>query len=90
MNVTLVTTSPSGESIAKDHILQIMAVDGGYLSDCSGDLCDREVLVEEQFRFNESGIWSFVVKNRMDIAYVPNVMEVGLIIDKYPEEAESN
>ena len=83
MNVQVVVTPPSGKSVTKDYELQIMGGNDVYLSDCSGDICDREVLIEDHVRFLEAGNWSYVVKNNMNIEYVPNVMEFGLIIDKY-------
>ncbi|MBL4734177.1 MAG: hypothetical protein JKY18_02340 [Flavobacteriales bacterium] len=83
MNVTLVSTSPSGKSSTKDYSIQVMGGDNTYLSDCSGDICDREVLIEDHVQFDEQGDWSFVIQNNMPIEYVPNVMEFGLIIDKY-------
>jgi len=85
MNITLEITPPSGKSATKNYQLKIKGGEDVYLSDCSGDICDREVLIEDHVKFTQAGNWSFKVKNNMDIAYVPNVMEFGLIIDKYPD-----
>jgi len=85
MNIRLKITDPSGKSATKDYQLQIKDGEDAYLSDCSGDICDLEVMIEDHVKFTIAGDWSFEVANNMDITYVPNVMELGLIIDKYPE-----
>ncbi len=84
MDVQLEITPPSGNSATKAYQLQIMD-DGGYLSECSGDYCDREVLIEEHVRFIESGEWTFTVTNAINAEYVANVLEFGLIVEKYPD-----
>jgi len=89
MKIYVDVTTPSGKSVTKGYDLQIKGGDGKYLSDCSGDICDLEVLLEEHVRFVEPGDWKFVIFCDMDRPYVPNVMEFGVIIDKYPADAES-
>lgn len=88
MKIYVDVTTPSGKSVTKGYDLQIMGGDGKYLSDCAGDICDLEVLLEEHVRFVEPGDWKFVIFCDMDRPYVPNVMEFGVIIDKYPADAE--
>lgn len=82
MKIYMDVTTPSGKSRTKGYDLQVTGEDD-YLSDCSGDICDLEVLIEEQVRFMEQGDWRFVIFCDMNQPYVPNVMEFGLIIDKY-------
>ena len=84
MEISLEVTPPSGQSTLKPYTLQVMDDDGKYLADCSGDLCDLEMLLEEHVVFTEPGDWKFEITCNMDLPYVPNVMEFGVIIDKYP------
>jgi gliding motility-associated lipoprotein GldH len=89
MKIYVDVTTPSGKSVTKGYELQITGVDGEYLSDCAGDICDLEVLLEDHVRFAEPGDWEIVVFCDMDRPYVPNVMEFGVIIDKYPADVKS-
>jgi hypothetical protein len=52
------------------------------LSDCSGDYCDLETLIEEGFKFKETGKYQFKILYDMEAKVIPNIMQVGLIIDK--------
>ena len=90
MKIYVDVTTPSGKSVTKGYDLQIIGTDGTYLSDCAGDICDLEVLLEDHVKFVEPGDWEIIVFCDMDRPYVPNVMEFGVIIDKYPTDAKSN
>ena len=89
MKVSVERTAPSGETSKKDYSMKVIGDDGQYISDCAGDYCDLEVLIEDDVIFKEKGQYKYVVSQTMDGEYVPNVMEFGLIIKKN-ENKENN
>jgi gliding motility-associated lipoprotein GldH len=82
INVKLEIISPSGEETTKDYTLPLFDKNNESLSDCAGDYCDLESMVENNFKFKETGKYKFRISHQMSINPIPNVMEVGLIIDK--------
>ncbi len=74
--------SPSGKTSSKLYELKVFKNSNEYISDCAGDYCDLEVLVEKDFKFEEPGEYVFSISHEMDVDPVPNLMQIGLIIDK--------
>ena len=87
LTVNVEYISPSGKSEKKDYSIKVVGADGEYLSDCAVDLCDLETLVEDKFKFKETGKYKIIVEHSMKQDPLPNVMEVGLIVDKKVVEA---
>ena len=83
MKIYVDVKPPSGKAVTKSYDLQVLNSDG-YIGDCSGDICDLEVLLEDHVRFVEPGLWRFIIHCDMDLPYVPNVMSFGLLVDKIP------
>ena len=81
LNVNVDRTSPSGAVESKNYKLQVMGSDG-YLSDCAGSYCDLKVLVEDDFRFPQEGIYTYTIQHLGETNPLLNVMHVGLIIEK--------
>lgn len=82
IKINVETTSPSNKFIKKQYEVQVFKNNSEYLSECAGDYCDLESLIEKDFKFDEAGTYKFVITYDMPTKYLPNVMEVGLIIDK--------
>ncbi|NBW38614.1 MAG: hypothetical protein EBR30_27065 [Cytophagia bacterium] len=53
-----------------------------YVGSCAGDMCDLEILVNENIKFDEAGEYQFIVTHNVQINRLPGVMEFGLIIDE--------
>lgn len=83
LKANMVVTSPSGNEQAMSYTIPVMDGKGGYHSECALDLCDLEHVVESNWQFAESGTYTFRIDHDMPVATLPNVMEVGLIIDKH-------
>jgi hypothetical protein len=49
---------------------------------CSGDLCDLETVVFEDFKFEEVGEYKIAISHNEKGYKIPGIIEVGLIIDK--------
>ena len=63
-------------------IIPVYTSENVLLSDCAGDYCDLESLIEENFKFEEKGQYKFTIEHIMATDPIPNVMAIGLIIDK--------
>ncbi len=73
--------SPDG---AKENILIDLAVKndkGEQLADCSGDICDLIYNVKEKTKL-QKGNYKITVSNSFQGPYLPNVIGIGLEIDK--------
>ena len=82
INVTVRSVSPSGKETTKDYELKIKDSEGKYISSCGGDLCDLEVMVEENIKFEEAGEYKYFVTHNVQADRIPGVMEFGFIIDE--------
>jgi gliding motility-associated lipoprotein GldH len=80
-------TTPSG--VTTNKIYQIDITEEGvlaYKASCGGSYCDLETLIEDNYKFEEVGIYTYKITHLMDQDPMLNVVEVGLIIDKIPVE----
>jgi len=82
IKIDLEIISPSGKKITNEYILSFYDDEGNLLSLCAGDICDMEQLIEDDFSFNETGTYEINIYHLMNINPLPNIMEVGLIIEK--------
>ena len=84
MSVRVTQTTPSGKSTSKEYTFQVMNTDGGYIGECLGDICDLESVIENGIKFSEAGKYTYTVEHIIPMDVLPNVMEIGLIIEKIP------
>lgn len=82
LKVKMEIISPSGKKLSKSYDLQVFKNNSEYFSECAVDYCDLEVPVEKNYQFSEIGNYQFIISHEMDVDPIPNVMEIGLIIDK--------
>ncbi len=82
MKVKVTTITPSGQKETKTYTFPVFGKEQQYLSDCSGDICDLETVIEEGLVFKESGKYQYLIEHNMDVDPVRNVMSFGLIIEK--------
>lgn len=80
--VKLKITSPAGAVTSGSYVLRISASDGTHFGDCSGDLCDLVTKVEDNYQFAEPGKYTMEIWHQVPTEYLPNVMDVGLVISK--------
>lgn len=50
---------------------------GKDIADCTGDLCDLYIIIKENANF-KNGDYKFVIKNKFNGSYLPNVLGVGI------------
>jgi len=82
LKVNMEIISPSGKTTNKDYSIQIVDKNNKYLADCAGDYCDLDQIIEENYKFTESGTYIFKIKQIISEKPIRSVMEVGIIIEK--------
>ena len=80
------TTTPSGKT-DRDTV-EIMLADetGKWLGDGLGDIWDNSVLFKSDFVFPEKGEYTFSLQQAMRFDPLPQIMDVGLRIERVEEE----
>jgi gliding motility-associated lipoprotein GldH len=80
--VEVLIESPSGAIERVLVPLQILDQDNQDVGECLGDICDIKHPLKENFRFTEQGVYTFSVSNQFDNVFLPNVLAVGIAIEK--------
>ncbi len=81
ININVEIVSPSGQKTVKDYEIKVIANKNEYVSDCTGGLCDLSALIEKDYKFAETGVYSVKIKNTSVLDPLLNVMEIGLEIE---------
>ena len=80
--VFFTTQTPSGKA-ARDTIeLTLADASGKWLGDGMGDIWDNRLLFKSNFIFPEKGNYIFMLEQAMRVNPLPQVMDVGLRIEK--------
>jgi gliding motility-associated lipoprotein GldH len=82
VSVAVKSISPSGKESVKNYKFIVKDAANNYLAKCSGDLCDLEIVAEEQLTFEETGTYTYIINHIEKSDKIPGVMEIGLIIDE--------
>jgi gliding motility-associated lipoprotein GldH len=76
------TGTPKGEQ-ARDTVELTLADERGkWMGDGSGDIWDNRILFKRKFRFPEAGMYHFELQQAMRMNPLPQIMDVGLRIEK--------
>jgi len=78
----LTTKTPEGETARDTVELTLADAHGKWLGDGSGDIWDNRILFKKNFRFPEAGTWHFELQQAMRINPLPQIMDVGMTIEK--------
>jgi gliding motility-associated lipoprotein GldH len=74
--------SPEGEERTTVHTFNIKNGDGKLLGEGAGDLWDMKLLVKENMKFNNIGLYKFQIDNLMDYFDVVGLVDFGVIVEK--------
>jgi len=74
-------TTPDGQTEIHPVSMKLIDDSGKDLGDCSGDVCDVFQTVKT-FQNLEKGKYKVVVKSKFDGPYLPNVLGVGILVEK--------
>ena len=80
--IGLTIETPVGEKRMMQHDLIIRNTDNSFKGDGLGDIWDVEVAVFKKFQFKNTGMYKFIIENRMHLAEMPGIMAIGLVIKK--------
>ena len=81
------TTLPDGKR-SRDTLEVTLADDKGqWLGDGMGDIWDNRALFRERMRFPQSGLYTFEIEQAMRQNPLPQIMDVGLRIERYDDPA---
>ena len=80
--IQIIMESPSGEIEMLDMNLVILDENEDDIGDCLGDICDLEMPIKENYAFSEPGEYTITVKNKFNNTFLPNVLAVGLLVEK--------
>jgi gliding motility-associated lipoprotein GldH len=82
MNVLVTMVSPSGQEKNMEYTFDVTDDKGEYLASCAGNICDIETTADEDFKFPETGKYTFILTQNSDLDRVRGIMEFGLIIEQ--------
>lgn len=82
--VVLTIKKPSGEEELLAANMLLKDKTGNDISDCTGDICDLEFTLTENYSFTK-GKYKITVANAVNAPFLPNVLGLGLEI-RTPEK----
>ena len=74
-------TFPDGKSEVLPVTLKLIDESGNDIGDCTGDICDVFQTIK-RFQYLEKGKYKVLVKSKFTGPYLPNVLGVGIIIER--------
>jgi len=77
----VVITAPDGESEVFSINVKLIDESGKDIGDCTGDICDVFQTIKT-FETLENGKYKVAVKSKFTGPYLPNVLGVGIVIEK--------
>ena len=82
VKVKVTEISPSGKQQVNNFDLKIRDNDGNYIGEPGYDIWDSEHIVETGKKFDEAGMYTYMIEHNMPVDPVILAMEIGLIFDK--------
>jgi gliding motility-associated lipoprotein GldH len=76
------TKTPNGETASDTLELTLADERGKWLGSGLGDIWDNRILFKKNFRFADAGTWHFELQQAMRVNPLPQVMDVGMRIEK--------
>jgi gliding motility-associated lipoprotein GldH len=78
----LTTKTPNGETAQDTLEVTLADATGKWLGEGLGDIWDNRVLFKKNFRFPHAGAWHFELQQAMRVNPLPQIMDVGMRIEK--------
>jgi gliding motility-associated lipoprotein GldH len=75
--------TPSGDKRSKDYYLELRNEDRSFKGDGLGEIWDLKVQIMKNVSFTKEGIHKFEISNLMQYPNLPDIMEIGLIVEKH-------
>lgn len=74
-------TTPDGKVETLPVVMKLIDGSGKDIGDCSGDICDVFQTIKT-FQNLEKGKYKVIVKSKFEGPYLPNVLGVGIVVEK--------
>lgn len=74
-------TSPKGIKEVLTMDLVVKDTSGNDIGECTGDICDVYVPIQSNIKL-QKGTYTIEVKNGFEGPYLPNILGVGVIVEK--------
>ena len=78
-NVKVTETSPSGKVAVKEYELKVKEANGDYVGMQGLNIWDSEHLVEPNTKYEETGVYTYVIEQNTPVDPLDYVMEIGVI-----------
>lgn len=82
--IFMTTKTPSGKAERDTVELTLADASGKWMGDGLGDIWDNRLPFKHNFRFPEKGTYTFLIEQGMRIDPLPQIMDVGIRIEKNP------
>ena len=79
LEITIIPPSKKKETLSMD--LVVKDATGKDIGDCTGDICDVYAPIQSNIKL-QKGKYTLEVKNNFEGAYLPNILGIGVIIEK--------
>ena len=83
--IEVVIKKQGGESETIKTTMFLKDKKGKDISDCLGDICDLDFMLKENYPFRK-GKYSITIANTVNTTYLPNVIGLGLEVERLPGE----
>ncbi len=82
VKVKVTEYSPGGEETVKEYDLKVKDEKGDYIGEAAYEIWDSEHLIESSRKFEETGIYTYVIEHNMPDDPLDLALEIGLVLDK--------
>ena len=80
--VFLTTQTPAGTAARDTVELTLADASGKWLGEGLGDIWDNRLLFKSNFKFPQTGNYTFMLEQAMRVDPLPQIMDVGIRIEK--------
>lgn len=80
------TRFPSGELLKQELNIVLQDEKGYWLGDCSGDVCELVLPLQQKVRFPEIGKYSLKIEQYMRLNPLPGMISIGFRVEPYEAE----
>ena len=80
LEIAITTPNRTKEMLSID--LVVKDASGNDIGDCTGDICEVYYPIYSNVKL-QKGIYTIKVKNNFKGAYLPNILGIGVIVEKF-------
>lgn len=81
VKVKVTEISPSKKENVNEYNLKVVNENGEYIGEPGLDIWDSEHLIENQKKFTEKGMYTYIIEHKMPVNTLNMAMEIGVTLD---------